>query len=356
MVVLYIPPRMAHRIFITGAAGYIGGMLCEQLAQRPDVDYIVALDKAPMPQALQSLANMRWIVAATNDPSWTNAVAAEQPDIVIHAAWQIRDLYGRPHIQRQFNVDGSHRVFDFAFNTPSVRRLVHLSSVSAYGATADNRIEHRFREADRLRPSDVRYAEEKREVEDILERGFTAAKAAGKDVSVSVLRPAAVTGPRGRNRDTLVGLQAALCGDLNGNVIQSIVRLLTSFVPVTSNWCRQFIHEDDIADIAVLAALGPLNGDYEVLIASPPGDALQPRDIADAFGKRLLRVHPQLVRLAFALAWHGTRGRIPTSRGTWKPYSYPIVVDGSKLTEVYGYNYRMDSKAAFTRNVGRYAQ
>lgn len=59
--------------------------------------------------------------------------------------------------------------------------------------------------------------------------------------------------------------------------------------------------------------------------------------MARMFGKRTLRIHPQLIRLAFFILWHGSRGRIPASRGSWKAYSYPINVDGSKLTETYGY-------------------
>ncbi|MDI1342844.1 MAG: NAD-dependent epimerase/dehydratase family protein, partial [Pseudolabrys sp.] len=91
---------MGHRVFITGAAGYIGGMLCELLSQRPDVERIIALDHAPMPDALVGCPNIVWIAASTGDTAWTAAVAAERPDIVIHAAWKIRDRYGAPDLQR----------------------------------------------------------------------------------------------------------------------------------------------------------------------------------------------------------------------------------------------------------------
>lgn len=45
------------RILITGAAGYIGGMLAERFAQREDVEEVICLDKNPITQGLHSLSN-----------------------------------------------------------------------------------------------------------------------------------------------------------------------------------------------------------------------------------------------------------------------------------------------------------
>ena len=142
---------------------------------------------------------------------------------------------------------------------------------------------------------------------------------------------------------------------MKGGLIHRLISLLLSVVPVTPKWCRQFIHEDDVVDIAALMAFGDLKAAYNVFNICPPGDAVRGADMAKAFGKRAIRVHPQLIRLAFFLAWHGTRGRIATSRGTWQSYCYPVAVDGSKLTQEYSYRYRMDSLDALTKNEGRYA-
>ncbi len=79
-------------------------------------------------------------------------------------------------------------------------------------------------------------------------------------------------------------------------------------------------------------------------------------DMARVFRKRMLRIHPQLIRLVFFVLWHGTRGRIPASRGSWKAYAFPITADGTKLTQEHVYRYRMSSLDAFTRNTGRYAK
>jgi nucleoside-diphosphate-sugar epimerase len=345
---------MTHRVLITGAAGYVGGMLCELFSQRADVDRIIALDTKPLPEALRSDQKIRWIVANTADTSWQERAGAERPDVVVHAAWQIREQYGQSGLQRTWNVGGSENVFAFAFATPSVRRLVHFSTVSSYGAQADNRVEQSFTERAPLRPSDLRYAEEKRLVEADLTRRFAEARERETPLAVAVIRPVAITGPRGRRRGG-VSLQSALSGEVAGRRAHWLVSPLLSFIPVTATCCRQFIHEDDIADICARLAFGELKTRYDVFNASPPGAVLGGADLARVFHKRALHLHPQLVRLAFFLAWHATRGRIPTPRGSWKSFSYPLAVDGAKLTAMYGYRYRTGSLEAFTQDTGRYA-
>ena len=345
---------MSHRVLITGAAGYLGGMLCDHFLQRDDVALIIGLDKSDAPEKWQGATKVRWIKANTTD-AWETAAAEHKPDIVLHTAWQIREIYGQRALQWQWNVQGAGKVFDFAFGTPSVKRLVYFSTVASYGAQASNTIEHRFKEEDSFRPSDFLYAEEKRVVEERLERQFAQARVNGSHLTVAVLRPAALTGPRGRARTGGLMLQTALAGQSKGNAIHRLVSLLVSILPVTEKWSRQFLHEDDIVDIATLMAFTDLKAPYTVLNACPPGGVMRGADMARVFGKRTLRIHPQLIRLAFFVLWHGSRGRIPASRGSWKAYSYPIVTDGSKLTQTYGYRYRMDSLDAFTKNEGRYA-
>jgi nucleoside-diphosphate-sugar epimerase len=127
-----------------------------------------------------------------------------------------------------------------------------------------------------------------------------------------------------------------------------------SVVPITPKWVRQFIHEDDVAGIIERLTFGePVKG-YEVFNICPPGGIVRGPDMARAVGKRTLMVSPWMVRLPFAVFWHLTRGKIPTGRGAWKSYSYPIAVDGSKVTRELGYQYTHGSYDAFYYTDGVY--
>lgn len=350
-----------HVVLITGAAGYIGAMLVDIFSSRSDVVQIIGLDKEAAPALIASSPKLVYIQANTADFSWQKQAAELQPDVVIHTAWQIREMYGKRDLQYKWNISGSDNVFDFACATPSVQRLVHFSTVASYGAYSDNTIEHRFVESEPLRPTDYSYAEEKREVEEHLKRRFDAAAKAGSMIRVSVIRPASITGPRGRYMMVKFGLQAALSGQLKKSLLHRAVSLMVAFMPVTPLWCRQFIHEDDIADIVASLAFDQdgsgkagHKASYEIYNACPQGDVVRGKDMADAVGKRTVPVSPWMVRLAFFCVRHVTFGKIPTSRGGWRAYSFPIVVDGSKLTRVRGYRYQYGPKDAFLKKEGRY--
>ncbi len=345
-----------HSLIITGAAGYVGAMLIDLFSKRPDVARIVGIDKEPIPDLIKDVPNLTYIQANISDGTWQAAAAEAKPDIVIHTAWQIREMYGEKRLQWKWNVEGSDAVFDFAFGTPSVKRLVHYSTVASYGAFPTNSVDHFFTESEPFRKTDYLYAEEKRITEEHLKEKYLAAKNAGSKVQVAVIRPAALTGPRGRYMRVRFGLQATLSGQLKDSTsfMHRLVSRMVSFTPITPKWLRQFIHEDDIADLTEMLAFSPLKSDYEAFNACPPGAAVFGKDMAEAVGKKAVTVPPFLIRIVFFCMWHLSRGKVPTSKGGWKSYSYPIAVDGSKLTKMYGYQYKWNSKDAFVKKEGRY--
>lgn len=343
-------------IFITGGAGYVGQMLVEQFSKRLDVAKVVALDKEPMPESFQGNTKIVWISANTSDGTWQEKVKAENPEVVVHTAWQIRELYGNRPLSWKWNIDGSDAIFDFAFTHPSVKKLIHFSTVASYGAFADNTLEHRFTEDEPFRETEYLYAEEKRISEEHLKARYQKYATSGRIPQVFIIRPAAITGPRGRFARIRFGLQSALSGSLKGqrSFVYSLVSLLVSWVPVTPKWLRQYIHEDDITDIVALFSFTELPGAYEAFNAAPPGPAVLGPDMAKAVGKRMLPIKPWMARIAFFCFWHLTRGGIPTSKGSWRGYSYPINVDGTKISKMYEYVYAYESGDAFQYTNGRY--
>ncbi|MBU2103846.1 NAD-dependent epimerase/dehydratase family protein [Patescibacteria group bacterium] len=344
---------MQHTVLVTGAAGYVGTMLVERLAKRDDVARVIGLDKEPLPELIENEPKLTYIQSNTAD-DWEEQVRALAPDIVIHTAWQIREIYGDRPLTWKWNIEGSDKVFAFAYEGGSVKRLIHFSTVASYGAFADNTMEHRFTEDEPFRKTDYLYAEEKRITEEHLEKLFEEAKEEGREVPTAIVRPAAITGPRGRFMRIRFGLQAALAGQLNDSFVYRIVSALTRFVPVTPRWVRQFIHEDDVVNLVELLAFSEPKDSYEVFNICPPGDVVRGKDMAAAVGKKAILIQPWMARLPFAFLWHATRGKIPTAKGSWKGYSYPIAVDGSKLTRVYGYEYQYQSLDAFRYTDGVY--
>ena len=348
-----------HTVLITGSAGYVGTMLVEKFARREDVERVVGIDKEPCPELLRSLATYTHLSTNTAD-DWEARVRPHKPDIVVHAAWQIRELYGAEDMEWQWNIGGSDKVFDYAFDKDNaVQRLIHFSTVASYGAFPGNSVDHFFTEDEPFRKTNYLYAEEKRVAEEHLKTKYAAAHIGFTKPNmpmVAIVRPAAITGPRGRFMRIRFGLQASLSGALKGqgSFLYELISLWVSWVPVTPKWLRQYVHEDDVVHIVEKLAFDAVPFVYEAFNLCPPNSVVRGPDMARAVGKRTLPIYPWMVRLAFFWVWHLTRGRIPTSPGSWKGYSYPIAVDGSKVTRVLGYTYRYAGLDAFRYTDGEY--
>lgn len=342
---------MKHTLFITGAAGYVGTMLVQEFAKRDDVKQIIGLDKEPVPDLIKDEPKLVYIQMNTAD-DWKEQVKGYKPDIVIHTAWQIREIYKNRPLTWKWNVTGSDKVFDFAFANDFVKRLIHFSTVASYGSFPENSVDYRYVEEDPFRKSEYLYAEEKRVAEEHLEDLYWLRN--NKDVSVAIVRPAAITGPRGRFMRIRFGLQATLSGQMKDSFVYRVISAMVSFVPVTPKWLRQFIHEDDVVGIVERLSFGKAAGAYEVFNICPPGPVVRAKDMAKAVGKKTLPIFPWMVRLPFFVFWHLTRGKIPTGPGAWRGYSYPIAVDGSKVTRELGYEYKYEGFDAFYYTNGAY--
>jgi UDP-glucose 4-epimerase len=327
------------RVVVTGAAGYVGSILVEALQAMGGVDKIVGVDLKPRPDRLAGNTKLTWIQADVSTDDW-EAVAREQgADAVVHLAFQIRQLYGREEkTQRRWNIEGARKVFAFALGEPSVRRLIHFSTVTAYGAQPSNSLAKRMRESELLNEHDYLYGSHKREIEGLLEKAYAASD---QGTRVVVLRCASISGPYGRFALGRFGIVSTLTG-------------LLPFLPCgRSDFGRQYLHEDDVEAIVAMLLTAPAKAGYEVFNASPE-DYLTAGDLASLLRKHTIFVPPILLRGLFALCWHASRGRIPTPRGAWKFVTFPIAVDGSLLTRTYGYRYRFTSAEALMARSGRH--
>ena len=122
---------MNERTIVIIGAGYIGEMLCDQFSKREDVRMIIVLDKELQSDFLKTIPKVVYIQHNMADDGWQEEVAKYEPDTVVHTAWQIRALYGNLKEQWRWNVEGSQKVFTFAFTQPSVKKLVYFSTASS---------------------------------------------------------------------------------------------------------------------------------------------------------------------------------------------------------------------------------
>jgi nucleoside-diphosphate-sugar epimerase len=327
-------------IVVTGAAGYIGTMLIERLANSDAVDTIFGVDLRPRPERCSAAARLRWIQADIAEDGWQSELRDQSIDVVIHCAYQIRELYGRNRArQRVWNIEGARKVFEFALTRPSLRRLIHLSTISAYGALPTNSADRPLTEADPLSEDTYLYGVQKKDVEDLLRQLSDRIRPLAH---VVVLRLASVSGPRGRFGLNRYGLLSTIAGRF------------PCLICGRSDWGRQYLHEDDLIDVlSTFVRLPPATG-HEVFNVSP-ADFLDATSIGRLFNKRVVPVPPLLLKALFSLLWHGSRGAVTTPSGAWKFLSYPIRVDGSRLQQVHGYCYRYSSLQALRAREGRYA-
>ncbi len=339
-------------IVITGSSGYIGSLLVAKYLNKPADIHVIGVDKEPPLDFLEERPNYTHYEANTASMDWGRLSQKHDISSVVHAAWQIRELYGQRDTMREWNMRGTQRVINFCFSTPSVKQLVFFSTVAVYGARSTNAISDRFTEDDSTRQAQYLYAEQKRQAEQMLKERYD--KDRKDNISVYIFRPASITGPWSRKIKSGIGLQSALSGRLDDSksVSDRIVAWLTKIMPVTKEWCRQFVHEDDVVSAVDQALAEKEVGGYNVYNLSPPGPVITGNKMANIMDKKTLRLHPRLVQLAYFLAWHLTQGAIPTASGAWRYYAYPIAVDGKKITKELNYSYNYSSREALTTDKG----
>jgi len=299
---MYADDHGRIRVGVTGAAGYLGRVLCRQLVADPWVELVVGLDRAPWPRPDElSEGTFEFYPTDLADPAMADRLIGL--DAVCHLAF-VLDTRSSDAQAHRTNVEGTWRLLQ-ACTTRGVERVVVASSVSAYGARPDN--PRRLTEAAALRAGPgYRYAFHKVLVEGMLDR-FEAGCVRPQIVR---LRIATVLGPPPR---------PGAAEDL----------LRAPVLPLPPSFEVQFVHVDDVA-AAFIAALKPkASGVYNVA-AEPPLTAAQ---IAAVTGQ-----HHLIVPRALLAAGSRLLGLLPVADPDRLAFiTYPILVDTSRIQTELGW-------------------
>jgi dihydroflavonol-4-reductase len=175
------------KVLITGATGFLGTRLCRQMAAAGF--QVTALHrKSSNLAALQGL-NLKCRPADLDDIT-SLAAAVEGQEAVIHAAANIRYATSAAALERT-NTEGT-RALAQACRESGVRRLVHVSSVSAIGIPPKGCVaDERF--AFNLENSGLAYHLSKKRAEEAV------FDEVGRGLDAVIVNPASLFGPHGRN-------------------------------------------------------------------------------------------------------------------------------------------------------------
>ena len=183
------------KALVTGAAGFIGRAVVQELLQHlPPHDITAVVRTADKGRALE-LSGVRLIVADLRD---AGALAARiDPDtVVFHLAARVKfGLHGKEVIDFDSdNVTGTERLL--AACPDGLRRFVHMSSVNAVERTREDRCESPITEASPCRPQ-TPYGRSKLMAEQAVRRIATA-----RQIPFEILRPPSIVYGAGCDRQS----------------------------------------------------------------------------------------------------------------------------------------------------------
>jgi nucleoside-diphosphate-sugar epimerase len=263
---------MGLRVFLTGASGYLGGVLAAHLDRLPEVESITGVGLNAPGGTLP--AKVRFRQLDIRSPDLAAAMAGHQ--VVIHTACVVLWSARMPaRVRDDINLNGTRNVAQAALAN-GVHRFLHASSMAVYDprlARGQSGVAEDFPKGG---PDPFFYYwSTKAGVEQILTETL-----AGRGTVLTLLRPIYIVGPR--NRCTVAGLRANAAN-------------LRGFDPR-----RQFIHEDDVAAAFLQALATDLPGPYNVV----PDDFLRMSEVWPMVGRRFVPTLPAALAQAItALRW-----------------------------------------------------
>ena len=302
-----------QNVVITGVSGYLGTQLLKRISQEPEVKRIIGIDvKAP------SFSSSKFTFVNHDVRQPLDKIFNDNKiDTALHLAFIVLPIHDAAKSEA-INIGGSEN-FLSACATAGVKQVYYMGSNTEYGARKNN--PPLFSEDSPINPNaDYPYAYDKARVD----RLFQDFALKHPDVCVTIGRTAPVTGP---------------CGDACG--------LTALFLPVMvkalgKNPLWQFIHEDDLVELAVLLLKKKKAGIYNLA-----GDGTLPYyEMIKKIGRPSISMPGWLIQFGIQLSW-GLHLQKRSQAGGAMMLQYPIVMSSEKVKKATGYELRYTGPDAF---------
>jgi len=226
--------QRGSKVLVTGATGFIGGRLVEQLLQQCDVQVRCIVRNFRRTARLGRLPVELLHMDLRNADEMNRAVKGV--DYVFHCAydWQ----------SRRQNIDGLRNIVE-ACASHSVKRLVHVSTFSIYEPFRDGPLTEKSPDGDRANV----YVDTKLDLEEII---FAAVR--NRLVAATIVQPTIVYGPYCIPW-TIIPAESLIFGDV--------------VLPESEEGVCNAVYIDDLVDGLILAAVSPTSVGERFIMSGP---------------------------------------------------------------------------------------
>ena len=302
-------------VAVTGASGYIGSRLLQELEGQDGLSKVVAIDIRPLPSTFHKVTSEQQDVTRPLEDTFR----VHDVGTVVHLAFILEAGRNPREVEnvRQANLEGVHSVLN-ACHASEVTNIIYLSSHTLYGPHRDNPVP--ITEELPLRPPyGFQYSHDKALCEGEIRQFATK----NPDVTVTILRSCVVMGPEADNYVTRSFFKPILLGVMGCDP------------PF------QFVHEDDVAKLLHLFIMEPHSGIFNVA-----GEGvIHYKRMAHLCNRKLLFLPSAVAYPLTQLTWNlGIQKAAPSIGLDF--VRYPITVSTDKLKRETGFDFSYTSEEA----------